>query len=381
MVCTLSYNGVLVGVNGEEYLLSDVIKTFKSTSNRSVIYDKEAGTLTIDGDNSDRFTIKLNASQKVQFEGKANDSVIKQLQKLSLDYEKDLILKEVKEQIKNGVYPIDSKTVSIYKESLNKEILKTGAKIVKDSFRAIWPLLLIGATIPIWVHPSPFGYAEWKEACQFLFTLGLVGADLTGLGVFIYRLYYRFYFGLEPEAYKDTLDSITEFKIAIKKRLDLKRHLKDVDQEIRKESFTDFVHREDEKDDAKVKEYKDRFLREFSDIIEKFGQLPEDRKAEYRVRLSEVLAEYQTRVNALLDENQGKTNLYEARNIFQVFLDLLPTLTDINYSITKELEKIGERERFNSTIQSLQQTISGETSSSSVTEELTDSGVAFQRMG
>ncbi len=386
MKCALSNSGLLSAEDGRDFLLSDVVRNYNSSSEGKVVYDKANGVLTIKDDYRS-FEIFLNASQKKQFEGRTDDPNIESLQQISLSYERGRLLEQVKDGIEDGVYPKDRKAISIYNSSLNVDLLTTGAKVVGSSILALWPFLLVGATIPIWTHPSPFGFASWTESQQFLFTLGLMIVDGIGVGAALFRMIFRVAGDSSP-TYEMALDSMKEFVGTILKKHRLKKYVKALDKEIRKESFTDFVHREDEKDDAKARKNKDRFFNEFNDILVKYEKLPPDRKDVYRTPLANLLTEYQNRVNALLDGNTGKHVLGEAQDIWQVFVQLLPKLEDLNSSISEEVKDLNEKERFNSEVNNYRQilatggmdaTLGG--SSSSVTEELTDSGVAYQRMG
>ena len=135
MKCTLSYSGLVVGSNGRDFLLSEIIedfhKSYRDKDYKYVEYDEKEGIFKIGIDYSNSYEIQFNDRQKALFEGKGNDSNIKKLQKLLLDYDREELLRQAKEEIKEGVYPTNEVTYNVYADSLNKDLLHTGANLVK----------------------------------------------------------------------------------------------------------------------------------------------------------------------------------------------------------------------------------------------------------
>ena len=384
MKCVLSYSGLVIGNDGSNYLLSEIIDKYNDAYkiSRSVHYDEKEGILEITT-GYDNYEIKFNEKQKIAFEGKATDSNTKQLQKLLADYENVELLRQVKEEIKDGVYPTDGRSYNVYAESLDKELFDTGANVVKKGLKAAWPFLLFGLSIPIWRTPSPFGFANWNEAAQLLFVFSLLGIDFAAITAILVRLCRRFA-GDPSETYGRFWNSLKELKIVLMKKNDLKEHKKEVEEELKAESFIDFVQKEDAKDNAKAKEYKDQFLKEAHDVLNNINQLPDRMQSKYRMQLSDLLEKYQNRVNALFEKGEGEMVLGEANDVWQIFVEILPELNKINCDIISDLQAVNERKQFNAEIEEFQQALTGGYTdgwTDGYTDDLTSGGVAYQRKG
>lgn len=384
MKCVLSYSGLVVGSNGKDYLLSEIIErynNFYTDGEKKVEYDKEDGIFRIKIGYSNNYEIILSDKQKAAFEGKTMDPSIKELQKFLLDYEKGEIVKQVREDIQNSAYPTDSKTYNVYAESLNKDLLNTGAELVKNGIRATWPFLIIGITIPMWLTPAT---NDWSVVAQVLGMLALLGVDVAGVIGIIKRSLDRFMFDEPSETYEQVLESLKELKKVLMKKRDLKEHKKEVEEELKKENFSDFIQREDDKDNAKVKEYKDQFLNEFNAVVTDLNKLPDEKQRKYRERLSSLLTDYQNRVNSLLEKSEGEMVLGEAEDVWQIFVELLPELNAISFDLAKELKAVNEREEFNAEVKEIQQALSGgytDGYTDGYSDDLENGGVAYQRKG
>ena len=367
MKCTLSNSGFVHGSDGKDYLLYEIIKKFRDFYNYSAIikYNEQEGILSIDMiDSPDFFEIMFNEEQKRAFEGKATDSNIRQLQELLLDNEKGELVRQFRGEVSVSADQLNTRTINTYANdayarNLNKELLKAGALVVKNGVKATWPYLFIVLSVPIWASLGFFDYANLDKTMRMLFTLSLLGTDGMGAMALIYRLLNHCWYNISPAAYEDTIDSFERFKRILRKKGVIKDYNNENVQEEKEESFSEFLEKESNKDNAKARKYEDQFLNEANIVVNNLNKLPNEMQSQYRIQLSDLLTEYQKRVNKLLERKEGKVVLGEASEVWQIFIELLPELNKINYAITEDLQSLNEQKHFNAEVQEFQQVLAG----------------------
>ena len=73
MNCRLTNNGLIIMANGDEYLLTDLVKYYKknNSNEKNVYYDEKEGILNIIIDSGEKYSIIFNEKQKDSFETNA----------------------------------------------------------------------------------------------------------------------------------------------------------------------------------------------------------------------------------------------------------------------------------------------------------------------
>lgn len=347
--CYLSDSGLIIG-DCNDMILADFAEKFRHTgiNRKSVEYISEEGIIRVKIDYN-QYDIKLNETQKRKFESNVNDPISNCLRKLIAGYEKDKLLYDVRRKVQEGELPTEAKAINVYSDSLDKELVKTGTEIAKESFHVIWPLILIGLTIPAWTDPT-FG-AEWSETVQQLVALLVCGADVVGVIGSIMNLVKTFD---NIEEYKELFK---EVKRTLLRKKDLKTHVEGLNLELNEESFDEFIQKEQEKDSNKASQYSDNFLQQIADVLELVKQLPENEQEPYCNEIINIIGLYR---KSRIDTLEGDSPILiwdESRGVKVLSDDMMPALIRMRSDIETKLRKYAEIKRINEQCDTLEQSV------------------------
>lgn len=347
--CYISDSGLIIG-DCNDMILADFAEKFRQTgiNRKSVEYISEEGIIRVKIDYN-QYDIKLSDRQKIKFESNVNDPISNCLRKLIAGYEKDKLLYDVRRKVQEGELPTEAKAINVYSDSLDKELVKTGTEIAKESFHVIWPLILIGLTIPAWTDPT-LG-AEWSETVQQLVAFLVCGADIVGVIGSIMNLVKTFD---NIEEYKELFKEIK--RILLRKK-DLKTHVEGLNLELNEESFDEFIQKEQEKDSNKASQYSDSFLQQVSEVLELVKQLPENEQEPYCNEIINIIGLYRkSRIDTL--EGDSPVLIWdESRGVKVLSNDMLPTLIRMRSDIETKLRKYAEIKRINEQCDTLEQSV------------------------
>ena len=320
----LTNNGLIIMANGEEYLLTDLVKYYKknNSNEKNVYYDEKEGILNIIIDSGEEYRIIFNEKQKESFETNANNPSIKKLQKLHLDSESETLLKQVYKDITKGVYPTNGKAISVLAKSLNEDMLETGAEVVKNGLKAIWPYLLLGISIPLLIYSDPLSTDSWHNILSvititagFISTAGGIIGSIVRFGSLLAN-------DGPSEAYGETLESLKELKKKKKKKKDLKDHLKEVK-----------IEKEPEKNQIIIDE-----LQNTLNLIEDMSE--EDKKI-YSKKVMDISSEYVPKMVNIINvkniENEKEIN----NKIDNLYKEYSERINDLK----KEIKEINQKEK------------------------------------
>lgn len=103
----------------------------------------------------------------------------------------------------------------------------------------------------------------------------------------------------------------------------------------------------------KVKEYNDKFIKEVKKVIALMDELPSDVKDEYRVAIDEILTQYDERVKIILTDEDTDIVLGKARDVYSLFMEMMPGLNKIERAIIYRLEKKKQLDSISEEVNSL----------------------------
>ena len=350
--CYISDSGLIIG-GSSDVILADFAEKFRQTgiNSKSVEYISEEGIIRVKI-NYNQYDIKLSDRQKIKFESNVNDPISNCLRKLIAGYEKDKLLYDVRRKVQEGELPTEAKAINVYSDSLDKELVKTGTEIAKDSFHVLWPLILIGLTIPAWTDPT-FG-AEWSETVQYLVAFLILGGDFVALcGVVLKLLNFDDLF----RDIRGIKNLFKEVKRTLLRKKDLKTHVEGLNLELNEESFDEFIQKEQEKDSNKAAEYSDNFLQQVSEVLELVKQLPENEQEPYCNEIINIIGLYRkSRINTL--EGDSPVLIWdESRGVKVLSDNMMPTLIRMRSDIETKLRKYAEIKRINEQCDTLEQSV------------------------
>ena len=356
-------------INDEEMDFDKFIKLFSDDKfdTRWIEYNGE----------KQQFRVCLDGKKVVNLDLPENigEDEFKQIMNVVTRYKIYLLKENINKKVKEtGAFPTDKAEIAYYKEYLEKEVQDTKANVVASGVVLSIPFVLGGLTF--------FAGKDFIDSWFVSYTASLFREIASFLGTVIFG---GFALASTPIVFdSDLRKNYENYKLAKSKLKAFNAHVDSLNSHA---NYTDFIQEEDNKDNAKVKKYKDDFLNEFRVIVELLEELPQESQDKYRSKLSELLKKYQERVNGLLKKGEGKIVLGEAEDVWEIFIDLLPELNKISYEVQDEVKIVRETNSFNAEVEDLQRTLSGNTKeytdgyTDGYTDDLTSGGVAYQING
>ena len=325
-----------------------------------------------DGENQ-QFRVCLDGKKVVTLDLPENidEDKFKQVMNVATRYKIHLLKENINKKVREtGAFPTDKAEIAYYKEYLEKEVQDTKANVVASGVILSIPFVLGGLTY--------FACKDFIDSWFVSYTASVFRELASFFGAITFGI---LTLGSAPMLFNsDIKKNYEKYKLAKSKLKAFNAH---VDSLKSHDNYINFLQEEDDRDNAKVKKYKDDFLNEFGVVVTLLDELPQESQNKYSERLSELLKEYQERVNGLLKKGEGKIVLGEAEDVWQIFVELLPELNKIAYEVQEEVKTVRETNSFNAEVKDLQRTLSGYTKgyTEGYTDDLTSGGVAYQRKG
>ncbi len=368
--------GTIIDCDGNENNVDYYINMWKTNDN-NLSFSSKNMSFELENEDSSIVPIVLSKKQRnLLVQRKPSPEVLK-----LIAYSEKCKYQEKEESINQnflntGELPTDTEELAILNEYYRKELTKTNATIIKDSFvSTVMPTISLLSTYGLYTLMSP-------DDLIFKVLIGTISI-VGGVAVSLIPAILMDGLGQDPLPIKDIIENFRKTRV-------LKRKIKYIDESEEKRtaleaenSFT--LEGLENKEMKTIANNGNVFLQELEEVKKKIVMLPSDEREPYIRELIDIVSIYDLQVTDILGKDGKKLSFGSATNLWDLNVNMLPKLLNLGSRLELRLSTIKEKQELKESLKQFKNSVETlDTGKGYVdgwtdgyTEGLTGSGVAY----